>query len=69
MLRVTGRRADGYHLLQTVFRFIDYGTRCALRCREDGAITRANAVAGVPEAGDLTVARGAVVAAHGPAPR
>src|SRR6185436_1694888 len=25
MLRVLGRRADGYHLLQTVIRFIDYG--------------------------------------------
>ena len=24
-LRVVGRRPDGYHLLQTVFRFIDYG--------------------------------------------
>jgi 4-diphosphocytidyl-2-C-methyl-D-erythritol kinase len=23
MLRVVGRRADGYHLLQTVFRFLD----------------------------------------------
>jgi len=23
-LHVTGRRADGYHLLQTVFRFIDF---------------------------------------------
>jgi len=24
MLRVVGRRADGYHLLQTVFQFVDW---------------------------------------------
>ncbi len=32
MLRVIGRRADGYHLLQTVFRFIDYGDTLSFRC-------------------------------------
>lgn len=53
MLRVTGRRADGYHLLQTVFRFIDYGDTLHFALREDGAITRANEVAGVPEDADL----------------
>ena len=40
MLRVTGRRADGYHLLQTVFRFIDYGDTVRLRVRRDGVIAR-----------------------------
>jgi 4-diphosphocytidyl-2-C-methyl-D-erythritol kinase len=55
MLRVTGRRADGYHLLQTVFRCIDYGDTLRFAVREDGAITRANEVAGVPEADDLTL--------------
>lgn len=55
MLRVTGRRADGYHLLQTVFRFIDYGDSLRFAVREDGAITRANEVAGVPEAADLAL--------------
>ena len=53
MLRVTGRRADGYHLLQTVFRCIDYGDTLRFAVREDGAITRANEIAGVPEADDL----------------
>jgi 4-diphosphocytidyl-2-C-methyl-D-erythritol kinase len=55
MLRVTGRRADGYHLLQTVIRFIDYGDTLAFRVREDGAISRVNEVAGVPAADDLSV--------------
>ena len=55
MLRVTGRRADGYHLLQTVFRCIDYGDTLRFAVREDGAITRRNDVAGVPEADDLTL--------------
>jgi 4-diphosphocytidyl-2-C-methyl-D-erythritol kinase len=55
MLRVTGRRADGYHLLQTVIRFIDYGDTLAFRVRKDGAIARLNDVAGVPAAEDLAL--------------
>jgi len=55
LLRVTGRRADGYHLLQTVFRFIDYGDTLHFAVREDGAITRATAIAGVAEEDDLTL--------------
>lgn len=55
MLRVTGRRADGYHLLQTVFRFIDHGDVVRLRVRSDGAIVRLGALPGVAEADDLTV--------------
>ena len=55
MLRVTGRRADGYHLLQTVIRFIDYGDTLTFRVREDGVVARVNDVAGVPAAEDLAV--------------
>ncbi len=40
MLRVIGRRADGYHLLQSVFRFIDYGDTLTVRVRDDGVIAR-----------------------------
>ena len=40
MLRVNGRRADGYHLLQTVFRFLDHGDVVRMRVRADGAIVR-----------------------------
>lgn len=55
MLRVTGRRADGYHLLQTVFRFIDYGDTVRLRVRRDGVIDRVRPLPGVAAADDLTV--------------
>lgn len=55
MLRVTGRRADGYHLLQSVIRFIDYGDTLSFRLRQDGRVLRANAVAGVPADDDLAV--------------
>jgi 4-diphosphocytidyl-2-C-methyl-D-erythritol kinase len=55
MLRVVGRRPDGYHLLQSVIRFLDHGDALAFRVREDGRITRANDVAGVPARDDLTL--------------
>lgn len=55
MLRVVGRRADGYHLLQTVLRFIDFGDEVRLTVREDGSIRRVRELPGVAEADDLTV--------------
>ena len=54
-LHVVGRRADGYHLLQTLFRFIDYGDTLTLRPRADGRIERAGEVPGVTAEQDLTV--------------
>lgn len=54
-LRVTGRRPDGYHLLQTVFRFIDYGDVLQFRRRQDGRIRRANNVIGIPADEDICV--------------
>jgi len=55
MLRVLGRRSDGYHLLQTVFRFIDYSDIVRLRLREDGLIVRSLPISGVDEDADLTL--------------
>jgi 4-diphosphocytidyl-2-C-methyl-D-erythritol kinase len=37
-LHVLGKRADGYHELQTVFRLIDRADRVAIAAREDGEI-------------------------------
>lgn len=55
-LRITGRRADGYHLLQTVFRLLDWGDSIRLRVRDDGVVARHGAsVDGVAEADDLAV--------------
>jgi 4-diphosphocytidyl-2-C-methyl-D-erythritol kinase len=45
-LRITGRRADGYHLLQTVFQFLDWGDTVELRPRPDGEIARDGGDAG-----------------------
>jgi len=54
-LHVVGRRADGYHLLQTVFRFIDIAD--SLRCepRRDGRIVLATPLPGVPPESDLVL--------------
>lgn len=55
-LRITGRRPDGYHLLQTVFQLLDWGDTVWLRPREDGRIARlGEASYGVAEADDLVV--------------
>ncbi|MEN4919606.1 4-(cytidine 5'-diphospho)-2-C-methyl-D-erythritol kinase [Achromobacter spanius] len=54
-LHVVGRRADGYHLLQTVFRFIDLCDTLHFDARADGVISRAVELPGVPEDQDLTV--------------
>lgn len=55
MLRVVGRKPDGYHLLQTVFQFIDRCDWIVLRARQDGHISLASPLPGVPEEADLTV--------------
>ena len=55
-LRITGRRGDGYHLLQTVFRMLAWGDTLYLRPRGDGRIVRhGGSVPGVEAADDLTV--------------
>ncbi|MFQ5935069.1 MAG: 4-(cytidine 5'-diphospho)-2-C-methyl-D-erythritol kinase, partial [Acidiferrobacterales bacterium] len=54
-LHVTGRRDDGYHLLQTVFQFLDYVDELTFRVTDDGLITRREPLAGVTEQTDLTL--------------
>lgn len=54
-LHVVGRRADGYHLLQTLFRFIDLSDTLHFTLRNDGEVHRVNALADVPEEQDLCV--------------
>ena len=54
-LHVVGRRADGYHLLQTAFRFIDYGDELGFAVRDDGVVRRITELAGVPADADLCV--------------
>jgi len=52
-LHVVGRRADGYHLLQTVFRFLDHGDWVRITVRQDGRIRLLDPLPGVPEERDL----------------
>ncbi len=54
-LHVVGQRPDGYHLLQTLFRFIALDDTLHFTLREDGRIRRLNSVQGVPEEQDLCV--------------
>jgi 4-diphosphocytidyl-2-C-methyl-D-erythritol kinase len=54
-LHVVGRRPDGYHLLQTVFRFIDYGDTLKISVRDDGIIRRTNEIEGLDAGQDLCV--------------
>ncbi|HEX6612452.1 MAG TPA: 4-(cytidine 5'-diphospho)-2-C-methyl-D-erythritol kinase [Rhodanobacteraceae bacterium] len=54
-LRVIGRRADGYHLLQTVFRLLDWGDEIRLRVRNDGAIVRVEGSGSIRAEEDLAV--------------
>jgi 4-diphosphocytidyl-2-C-methyl-D-erythritol kinase len=54
-LHVTGRRADGYHSLQTLFQFLDYGDSLSFEITADGSIARAAPLVGVTEDIDLTL--------------
>ncbi|HET6804018.1 MAG TPA: 4-(cytidine 5'-diphospho)-2-C-methyl-D-erythritol kinase [Frateuria sp.] len=63
-LRIVGRRDDGYHDLQTVFRLLDWGDELRLRVRQDGAIVRVNEVPGVPAEADLVVRAARLLQAH-----
>ena len=54
-LHVVGRRADGYHLLQTLFRLIDHGDHLRFSPRQDGQLRLLNPLPGVPPESDLTL--------------
>lgn len=55
-LRITGRRDDGYHALQTVFRLLAWGDTIRIRVRDDGEIDRpGDSAPGVAAADDLVV--------------
>ena len=54
-LHVVGRRADGYHLLQSVFTLIDRADRIRISIRRDGAIRRMSDLAGVRAEDDVAI--------------
>jgi 4-diphosphocytidyl-2-C-methyl-D-erythritol kinase len=55
LLHITGRRADGYHELQTLFQFLTFGDWLYFDLRMDGEVRLAGEPAGVPAAADLCV--------------
>ena len=52
---ITGRREDGYHLLQTLFQFLDYGDTLTIDPRQDDRIHLLTPVDGVPDEQNLIV--------------
>ncbi|MNF52624.1 4-diphosphocytidyl-2-C-methyl-D-erythritol kinase [compost metagenome] len=55
MLHILGRRADGYHELQTLFQFLDHGDELGFSLRQDGEIHLRTEVPGVPHDSNLIV--------------
>lgn len=66
-LHITGRRADGYHLLQSVFMLIDWCDHLHFEQRSDGAISREDLspAAGLPKDDLCVLAARALQAATG----
>lgn len=54
-LHITGRRSDGYHLLQSVFRFLDYGDTIHIETRSDDIVRRTSEIKDVAEEQDLAI--------------
>ena len=63
-LHITGQREDGYHLLQTVFQFLDYADTLGLTLREDDHINRVSDLEGVPAEQDLVVKAAKLLQSH-----
>jgi 4-diphosphocytidyl-2-C-methyl-D-erythritol kinase len=63
-LHIVGRREDGYHLLQTVFQFIDLCDTLHVGVRRDGRILRAGGLPGLRPEADLTVRAARLLQEH-----
>ncbi len=63
-LHVVGQRADGYHLLQTVFCLLDFNDTIYLKPNLSGEIKRVNEVLGVPENTDLCLRAASLLQQH-----
>ncbi len=54
-LHITGRRADGYHNLQTLFQLLDYGDTLQFTHRKGADISLSPPIAGVPAQDNLII--------------
>ena len=64
-LHITGQRSDGYHLLQTLFQFVDYCDQLYFEVRDDGVIQRLTDLQGIAEEDDLMVKAAHLLREHG----
>jgi 4-diphosphocytidyl-2-C-methyl-D-erythritol kinase len=64
MLHILGRRADGYHELQTLFQFLDYADELGFALRSDGEIRLHTAINGVPHDSNLIVRAARLLQQH-----
>ena len=63
-LHITGRREDGYHLLQTVFQFLDYGDELSFTLLSSPEISRKELLPGVEPEQDLVVRAARLLQSH-----
>lgn len=63
-LHVTGRRADGYHELETLFVFLEHGDELRLELRTDGEVTRTRGPRELPAESDLCLRAARALKAH-----
>lgn len=63
-LHITGRRADGYHELQTAFQFLDYGDELQFEVTASSAIRLRQPVEGVADADNLIVRAARLLQQH-----
>ena len=63
-LHITGRRADGYHDLQSLFQILDWGDELKFHINNTGQIDRINDIDAVPEAEDICIHAANLLKAH-----
>ncbi|GBU13739.1 4-diphosphocytidyl-2-C-methylerythritol kinase [Enterobacterales bacterium] len=63
-LYITGQRADGYHELQTLFQFVDYGDSLGFTPRTDGRIVLTTPVPDVADEDNLVVRAARLLQSH-----
>ncbi|KHT23453.1 4-(cytidine 5'-diphospho)-2-C-methyl-D-erythritol kinase [Pectobacterium carotovorum] len=63
-LYITGQREDGYHLLQTLFQFLDYGDTLTIQPRDDDQINLLTPIDGVENEQNLIVRAARLLQQH-----
>jgi 4-diphosphocytidyl-2-C-methyl-D-erythritol kinase len=63
-LYITGQRPNGYHDLQTLFQFLDYGDNLSFNVRTDGVIALTTPVEGVSDDENLVVRAARLLQKH-----